>query len=261
MRQIVKLAVAAAGALSLGLAVGAAAQGNDNENTPLNSRIRRDRAFPTDLAPRFDREQVGRATRERGRDVFSQFSSCLYNRSRTGSLELLGKTDFGFMSFEQVGLEMDRAVRTYGFRDCLNRTASNKGMNIALRFTPTALRQWLVQEAYLDRFPDGAEWVKPGHAVAERRYPLSGNDRSVRLAMDFADCVVVASPYNADWFYRTVAGAPGEAEAINALAPALGPCLPAGQTVELSPGALRVWLGEALWHAALNNAPAAAQPE
>lgn len=261
MKRMGVWALAAVGVLSMGVAEVAAAQGNDNSHTPLNSRIRRDRQFPDDLAPRFNREQVGRATIERGRDIFGQLGRCLYNRSKSGSMELLAKTDYGFVNFAQINLEMDRAVRTYGINDCLSRVADNKSSNIAVRFTPGSMRQWMLQEAYFDRFPNGAEWVKPGYAVAERQFPLSGSDRSVRMLMEFADCIVAASPYDADWFYRTGAGATAESEALNALMPALGPCLPAGQRVEMSPAALRAWLGEALWHAALNNGPAPAQAE
>ena len=50
-------------------------------------------------------------SRERSRAMLSQFSKCLYNRSREGSLALLQKTDYGFNDFAQIGLDNDRAVR------------------------------------------------------------------------------------------------------------------------------------------------------
>jgi len=261
MKRTARVALAAILVLAAGMAGPAAAQSNNDDFTPLNSRIKRDRQFPTDLQPRFNRDQVSRATRERGTAMLNQLSGCIYRRSKTNALELLSKTDFGFASFQQIDLEGDRALRIYGFQDCLGRVATSNHSGVALRFNPGALRQWLLQEAYLDRYPEGAEWVTAGNVVSERQFPLSGDNAAVRVLMDFADCIVATSPYNADWFFRTVSGAPAEAEAINALMPALAPCLPAGQRIEVSPAALRVWIGEALWHASQNNQPQVASAE
>ena len=41
-----------------------AAQSNNNDYTPLNSRIRRERQFPLDLPNRFDPERMTRLMRE-----------------------------------------------------------------------------------------------------------------------------------------------------------------------------------------------------
>ena len=50
-----------------------------------------------------------------------------------------------------------------------------------------------------------------------------------------------------------------EKRALQTLSSALGPCLPQGQQIQLQPSLLRLWLGEALWHAANNSAPAPTQ--
>ena len=76
--------------------------------------------------------------------------------------------------------------------------------------------------------------------------------------MDFADCVVANDPNSADYYFRAPADSDAEKQALQSLSPALGPCLPAGQRVTLQPALLRMWLGEALWHAAAHNAPAPA---
>jgi hypothetical protein len=244
-------------ALAITVAAPAAAQGNDNDYTPLNSRIKRDRQFPLDLPSRFDPARTTRLMRERSKDMLSQLTGCLYNRSHEDSLALLERTNLGFMDFRQIDVEPNRAVRIYGFNDCLRRVANSNQMAVQLRFTPGALRQWLLQEAYLDRYRDGPSWVRPGNVIAERELPLSRSQVGVRAPLDFADCVVQADPYDADYFFRAPAGSEDEKAALQALVPSLGPCLPQGQQMELNPAALRVWVGEALWHAANHNAPPA----
>ena len=251
--RIVALILSFAAACTL--ATDVAAQGNNNDYTPLNSRIRRDRQFPTSLNNPWG-DQATAVSRKRNREMLSQFSKCVYNRSREGSLALLEQTDYGFATFEQVGLTNDRALRVYGFRDCLSRVASTHNTGVQLRFSAGALRQWLVQEAYFDRYPEGPHWVRGGNMIGQRTFPLSAANPGVSGPLDFTDCVVAADPYTADFFYRTEAGSDDEKRAVEALMPALGPCFPQGQQVQLSPSLLRLWLGESLWHAANNSAPA-----
>jgi hypothetical protein len=256
MRKFWTLVLGAA--LAITAAAPAAAQGNDNDYTPLNSRIKRNRQFPLDLPSRFDPARTTKLMRERSKTMLSQLTVCLYNRSRQDSLALLERTDLGFVDFRQIDLEPNRAVRIYGFSDCLRRVANSNNTDVQLRFTPGALRQWLLQEAYLDRYRDGPSWVKPGNVIAERFLPLSQNLISIRAPLDFADCVVETDPYGADDFFRATAGSEDEKSAIQKLVPSLGSCLPQGQQMEVNPAGLRVWLGEALWHAANHSAPPAA---
>ncbi len=254
--RLVALVVAMAAACTL--AVDVAAQSNSDDFTPLNSRIRRDRQFPTSLHNPWG-DQTNEVSRKRNRAMLAQFSKCVYNRSREGSLSLLQRTDYGFNDFAQVGLETDRAVRTYGFRDCLSRVASTHGTGVQLRFSAGGLRQWLLEEAYFARYPEAPTWISAGYVIGPRSYPLSADNPGVSGPMDFADCVIAADPFTADFFYRTAPDSDDEKRAIEALTPALGPCLPQGVQVQLSPYLLRVWLGEGLWHAANNSAPAPAE--
>jgi hypothetical protein len=258
MKNLVFPALAAAAAFTLCLSDAAVAQSNNDDHTPLNSRIKRARQFPTELPPNLiPPEKLTKTGRERSKAMLGQFSRCLYNRSKEDSLELLGKTDLGFSSFQQIGLDDSKAMRIYGFKDCLGRVADRHHSGVVLRFRAGALRSWLVQEAYFDRYQDAPGWVKPGHEIAERSFPISDQNAGVRAALDFADCVVAAAPYEADFLYRTTGGSDDEKQAIDGLMPSLGPCLPQGQQAQLSEELLRTWLGEALWHASQNSRPAA----
>jgi hypothetical protein len=247
-------------AISLALPTPTFAQTNDNDYTPLNSRIRRSQQFPTLPTPNFvPYEKMSKVERDQGRSMLNQFSKCLYNRSNSRSLELLDKTDFGFVNFTQIGLEPDKAAKIYGFHDCLGRVAASNNSGVALQYTALSLRMWVLRAAYLADYPKGPTWVKAGNVVEPRKFPLSANNPLVRAEMEFADCVVSTDPVNADFFYRTGSGSAEEGEAIKDLTPSLSACLPQGQKVQLTPDSLRIVLGEGLWQAANHNGPALAE--
>jgi len=261
MKRSWALVVGIVASLGLALPSQASGQSNDNDYTPLNSRIRRDRQFPLEPPPKFiPPAKMGKAERDWTRSMMHQFDKCIYNRSKTGALDLLDKTDYGFVDFKQIGLAQDRALKIYGFEDCLERVAESNSSGVALRFDAGSLRLWFIEAAYSDRFPDGPSWLKPGYAVQPRTYPISAGNPGVEMVMDFADCVVAADPNNADAFFRAPAGSPIEAEAIKALTPSLGPCLPSGIRLQLSPGELRAWIAEGLWQAANHSVPAPVEP-
>ncbi|MGZ5860837.1 MAG: hypothetical protein ACXWI5_08420 [Croceibacterium sp.] len=243
--------------VALVLPAPALSQANDNDYTPLNSRIRHDRQFPLEPPPNFvPEEKMGKVERDWTHSMMNQLSKCIYNRSKEGALGLLDKTDIGFVDFKQIGMDGQKAMRIYGFDDCLGRVATSNGTGVAIRFYASNLRQWMIQAAYMDQYPKGPTWLKPGYVIEQRDYPLSKDTPGVRSQMDFIDCVVAADPYNADFFYRTAEGSANEQEAVSALTPSLGPCLPQGVRIQLNPAVLRAWLGEGLWHAAAHSVPA-----
>ena len=236
-----------------------AAQSDDNDYTPLTSRIRRGRQFPLDVVDRW-RTETNRVEKARDKTMLGQLTRCLYNRDKTAALALLGKTDLGFANFEQIGLDNDKALRIYGCSDWRNRVAAMISMGVRLRFTAGGLRQWFLQQAYFDRYPNGAAWVKAGNVIGPREFPLSGQQGAIRAVLDFADCVVAADPYTADFFYRTAPDSPDAQRALTQLVPLLGPCVPHGQKVGIQKEGLRSWLGDALWHAATHSGPPPVTP-
>jgi len=257
MRKILASALSALCLAAVALPTPSLAQTNDNDYTPLNSRIRHDRQFPLDPPPHFvPPERMDKVERDQTKSMENQFSKCLYHRSMEDSLALLDKTDFGFSDFKQVNLDAEKAMRIYGFNDCLGRVADLNHTAVAMRFYPANLRQWLLQAAYLAQYPKGPTWLKPGYLIDPREYPLSRDNPSVRMPMDFADCVVAADPYDADFLFRTAGSSADEQDAVTKLTPALGPCLPQGAQIRLDPATLRSWLGEGLWHAAAHSSPA-----
>ncbi len=265
MKSLVALAAGLMLAASTGMVAGVAmpsavqAQSNDNDYTPLNSRIRRDRQFPTAPLHFVDPAQLGAATRDRGQSMEDQFARCIYDRSNEKALDLLARTDFGFNRFDQIGLANNEVMDRYPIQTCLRRVTRSHQTGARLRYTPASMREWYLQEAYLDAYPDGATWAVAGNVIGERSYPLSANNPAVRSVMDFSDCVVAQSPSAADLFFRTAPGSELESQAISNIVPLLSACIPDGQQLDISPQTLRLWIGESLWHAANNNAPAPAE--
>lgn len=244
--------------IGIGLALGVSAepvfaQGNDDDFTPLNSRIRRDRQFPTEPRTYVDPRTISEAGRQRSRNMVDQFARCLWDRSNEDGLSLLSRTDFGFVTFTQIGVDGNRFMELYPVQTCLSRVSSTQNSGVRLSFNAPSMRRWYLQAAYLDTYRDGPSWIVPGLVAAPRVYPLSANNPAVHTALDFADCVVGHDPHAADYLFRTSAESAEESAAIQQIMPSLGPCLPAGQQIELEPASLRVWIGEALWHAANNS--------
>jgi hypothetical protein len=94
-RLLAALACAAVAVCS----VAAYAQSNDDDYTPLNSRIKRDRQFPTQLFYRFDPSKWTDVQKDRSKQMMNQFSRCLWRRSNENSLAFLAQTDLGFVNF------------------------------------------------------------------------------------------------------------------------------------------------------------------
>lgn len=232
-----------------------AAQSNDDDYTPLNSRIKRARQFPTEPPSTFARRELSGFQREQSRSMASQFAFCLFDRSNEKAYDLLGKTDYGFVTFQQIGLDNEAVLKRYAIDTCLDRVAESHGTGVSLSYNAPSMRRWMLQGAYLRRFAKGPSWIVPGNVVEDRAYPLSATNQSVHWAMDVGDCVVATDPYLADFFFRTASGSAGEKEAIQALVPVLGPCVTEGMQVKLTPDLLREWIGEGLWQAANHMVP------
>jgi hypothetical protein len=255
MLRVAALVVGAFAALVI--AEPAAAQGNDNDYTPLNSRIRRDRQFPTDIVNHWV-NQTDSVSRARSRMMINQFANCIFKRNKSGAYDLLQKTDLGFNNFEQVGMENDKAARVYGFHDCLGHVANANSSSVMMRWTASGLRSWLVEEAYFERYGNAPSWIRPGLAIAPRELPLASQMGGVRAALELADCVVATDPYTADFFYRTAPGSAEEKSALDTLSPSFSPCVPRNQQLQLSIPLVRLWIGEALWHASQHSSAAPA---
>lgn len=234
----------------------ALAQVNNNANTPLGSRIRHDRAFPNEPIATFNRQLLTEADQQRSRSMTDQLARCLWDRGNDKGLDLLARTDLGFYRFEQIGIPSNEIGDRYPISHCLGRVAQRNDSGVTLRFSAAGIRQSYLQAAYFDIYPQSPTWLQPGLVVAERSLPLSSADLGVQAQLDFADCVVLTDPQGADYFFRTPADTDIERQSLRALVPAFSACVPEGVQLEINPQAMRIAIGEGLWHAARHSAPA-----
>lgn len=246
-RKLLALAVVVALAVEPAQVI---AQVNNNEYTPLGSRIRKSQQFPNEPRSTFRQPELNEAQRARSRTWVDILGRCMWDRSNEKGIDLLKRTDFGFRSFEQIEIKAGEVDKFYPVSTCMERVAARANSGMMLRFSAAGMRSWYLQAAYFDAYKDGPTWVKPGYVVEDRAYPSSQNDESVQAAMNLADCVVSEDPYGADYFFRTAPGTAGEDSAIQNLGEPLSACIPQGQQVSLDRAALRTWIGEGLWHAA-----------
>ncbi len=258
---ILAVALAVPGATAFAPAT-AHAQGNDNNYTPLNSRIRRDRPFPTEPRSLFAPRQLSEAGRQRSRVMSDVFARCLWERSNEKGRDFLARSDMGMTAYEQMGIPGDRIAELYPIETCLSRVAGMNNTSVRLQFSADAMRRWYLQAAYLDTYPDGPAWMAPGNTVATRVLPLSAGNVPVVAALEFGDCLVAVDPHASDYLFRKAAGSAEEDAAIQQVIPVMSECLPEGQTLDISASQVRMWIGEALWHAANYSVPPTAnEPE
>jgi hypothetical protein len=74
--------------------------------------------------------------------------------------------------------------------------------------------------------------------------------RTTLAMLDMAGCVVRAQPQRSFAFFHTQRGSAAEGRALTELAPAIGSCLPQGESIELTPSLFRAFLAEATYRAA-----------
>ena len=221
------------------------AQGNDNDYTPLNSRIRRERQFPTEPRSTFAPRQLTEVGRQRSRNMADSFARCLWDRSNEKGRDYLNRSDLGLVAFEQMGMTVSEIPDLYPIQTCLSRVANINNSGVRLSYNADSMRRWYLQAAYLDLYPEGPAWLVPGNTVAERVLPLSANNPTILAVLEFSDCLVAIDPNAADYLFRTPIDSAEEDAAVQQLIPVMSECLPADQTLDISASQLRVWIGEA----------------
>jgi hypothetical protein len=104
-------------------------------------------------------------------------------------------------------------------------------------------------------------WVPPFTiAAAADVEALDERGRSSLRALDFAQCIVAASPAAVETLLGTLPTMPPEDRAFRLLTPSLGPCLPAGARMSVSRPQLRGFLAEAAYRRAYSASQGSANP-
>lgn len=219
------MAAAVAGTLAVGVHGLAAAQGLEPE-VQTGSRIP---VKPQAVA---------------GHDKFStleQFSECVVARSPAKVDYFLRKSD-NATTDPAIG----RVGRYLPLDLCLGNGDTVEANALLLKTTNQSLRAMLTEAAYKRANQTVPSAV--GTTVTQRAYFSSATEQGpLKAQAYFSDCIVEKDLAGADALVRTHWGSKDEAKAARALAPVLGTCLLAGQTLSLLPQNVRQFVADGLW--------------
>ncbi|AXJ96720.1 MULTISPECIES: hypothetical protein [unclassified Sphingomonas] len=176
------------------------------------------------------------------------FAQCVYRMGAKGAVvRLLTHSDPGTVDLKAAGVS--DLSRSLSMETCLGRELQADQSTLGYKFTPKVLRGMMMEEAYLSTFAVLPPRPATMTQAVDRTFVSTGDALSVARGLaEFADCVVFKDPEHADALLRTVPNSVAEKTAARALAPALGSCLTAGQTVALNAASIRVFMADGLWN-------------
>ena len=130
------------------------------------------------------------------------------------------------------------------------------GDNVELKFSPRMFRTSLgriLARAEIDRIDTSKLKEAPAWSLATYDANPKGDnagDNTLLALFEFGDCVVEEQPEQAANVIRYGAKTDAAKKAIKALVPFLGPCLPQGAELKITPELLGVALAEPIYHRA-----------
>ncbi|WP_426255951.1 hypothetical protein [Sphingomonas sp. DC2300-3] len=176
------------------------------------------------------------------------FARCIYRAGSKGAVnKILTHSDPATVDLKGAGITDLSGVLS--METCLGREVKSDQSMLGYRFTPKVLRVMLMEEAYLSAFASVPPRPSDMKEAVDRVFVSTGDELPVAHALaEFSDCVVFKDPDHADAVLRTVPNTEAEKTAARALAPALGSCLTAGQTVALNAASVRGFMADGLWN-------------
>ncbi|WP_338465856.1 hypothetical protein RXV95_09745 [Novosphingobium sp. ZN18A2] len=130
---------------------------------------------------------------------------------------------------------------------CLGDTMIGATKERGLSTSQSAMRGLLAEQAYL---ANRRTYIAPppDSVVPARTFVATGDDLPIARGLaQFEDCIAMTDPAGADALLRTKPASIDEDTAARALAPALGKCLPKGQTLSFTAQSVRSFAAEGMW--------------
>lgn len=231
IKQAADHTICAFGCLAvLALAVPAAAQ--------LREKTTGSRLDQTALTMPLQQDDMGK--------VRTYFTNCLYQRSPERIDRILTQSDVRSFDYPAIGIKPQHFSSALGMNTCLELATERVDADLVMQTAPAALRAMMAEASYLAHNPNPPGWLDSIPAL-NRTYVSKDRDLAVAMALaDFSDCVMMAAPRQADALLRTPSGSAAEKTAIRTLVPFVGPCVAAGQKVELNANTIRGYLADSL---------------
>ena len=185
---------------------------------------------------------------DEARKATARFASCVYRRSPDCVIRLLDNSDPTSLDLEGAGLNGLNLTAKLNLESCLGKEATAD--RVQLKVDLGTLAEMFAEPAYLAANPVPPGWLLGDFPLVERRFVSKGKQLAVARGLaDLGDCMVKGDPVQSDALIRTNVASAEELRAAQALAPAIGPCVYAGQTVTLTPANIRRWAASGLWQA------------
>ena len=177
--------------------------------------------------------------------VRKQFAQCVFQSAKPKALALLEHSDTATIDLQGSGIK--NVVKDLNMERCLGEQVLIDERALGMKFGHDVLRDLMAEEAYLAK-----NSVAPRLAADASPLKLNIVSTGSQLIMaqelaTFGDCAIRRDVAGADALLRTMPGGEAERGAAAALAPALGACLVAGQTVTLKPANIRALVAHAMW--------------
>lgn len=217
------------------LAAGAAAQAQDLPPVPETG---------TRLKPRMtevDADKVRKMERE--------FAECVYDEDPERVDRLLSRTDYLTFDFALLDVaDFEQMKEAYDLEDCLGEASRNWRLYTTMHIPAESIRSLLTEASYIDRYRRPIEIPEGAPEFLPNRFVVPGaNMERARVMGAFTDCIVYAAPAESDALLRTTPASNREKEAVQALIPAIGGCLVAGNELTLTVPNIRGLVADGLW--------------
>lgn len=185
------------------------------------------------------------------RQMTKDFGDCLYDGRTKHSVALLAASDYLAIDYNSLGDAEEMLDDRRFLNFCLGRAMTVRQRKVGMTISNKAIRTSLVEAAYLDEHKDEDEPISIPEGAPEvlpNRYFVEGETADdARAIASFADCIVFNAPAEAHAIVHTDPASDEERAAINAIVPALGGCLPAGNEMELTVESIRAMVADGLW--------------
>lgn len=210
---------------------------------PVSAQI--EPSAPTGTRLKQKAEPMG--TRD-ARQIQREFAGCVYRRRSKEAERLLRHSDFLNIDMEALNTSAATFENTLRMKDCLGRAAPGRLRGIGMTYTLSSLRAMLTEAAYLENRDEPFTITEADEVFLTDRPFVEAEDMdSAKILAGFADCVVHSAPVETDALVRTEPDTTEETNAIQALVPFLGPCLPAGNEIALTVASIRSIIADGLW--------------
>lgn len=179
--------------------------------------------------------------------IIRGFGKCMIGNHKKNAKLLLENSDPLSVDVPSVIGPKGNIIKAFGMETCLGRQADVDQSALGLKFTPTRLREILLEEAYLlaNKNQPNAD---VNQIIARKFITKEPNLKQAQAFAEFSDCISEKNPRLADQLLRTISGSSEALDATKALAPTFGECLFEGQTIKLNAASARSFVADGMYH-------------